>query len=365
MKEGGTAQRRSVCTLTGMAIGFRAFLAVALDGGELYGSGWIVLTAGMVLSIPVAAALMIIRRLFPHEEAAGALSGAGGRIGVRLTGTALFLILVCDAGSVLQMMSTAARYVAAPESNRNIIKLVTALTAAAAAALGPCAAAGAAVLWRRLAAVLIVLLILVQAPYFRPGWLTPVLGPGIPVLMRGALPAAGIFSLTAAGWLMLEREHDPDGKAMLRTLMKSGAVTAALATVLAMLVPGMADAPTGRAFRLGRLLANDRAGLTLELPYVILLYSGMLTMLVFEVTAAARAIGMALPALNSRMGAMAAGGLAFCLSVSDLARQEKAALLSVWYYPVILSAFVLLACNAVIRKKMRKAGNAPERSGDR
>lgn len=352
-----TAQRRSLSTWTGMAIGFRAFYAVMVDGGELFGSAWLAMLMSVLGAVPVGLALKMLRSAAPERTAVAALEEAAGTWGKRLIGLALFAILTYDAGAVVSLMSSTAKYVAMPEANRNLVKLATAAAAVAASLMGTRACADASVLWRRLAAALIVVLVLMQARYFRISWLTPVLGPGIGEVAKNALPAAGIYAFTAAGWLMLEPEHDRTGGAMIRCILFSGLIAAALSLLLGTLIPGMTEAPATRSFRIGRLLTNDRAGLTLEMPYVVLLYSGMLTMLVFELCASANALHMVLNGVEWKACAWTAGGAAFLLSVGRWTDREALKMLSAWYYPVIALPVCLAGLAAWNRSRRKKVQN--------
>ena len=111
---GQTAQRRSMSAWTGMAIGFRAFYAVIVDGGELFGSAWLAMLAGVLGAVPVGMALKMMRRAEPEKSAAAALEGAAGSWGRRLIGLGFFIILTYDAGAVISLMSSTAKYVAMP-----------------------------------------------------------------------------------------------------------------------------------------------------------------------------------------------------------------------------------------------------------
>ncbi len=348
-----TAQRRSLCTWIGMAIGFRLFCAVIVDGGQLFGSAWLAMLMGLLLSIPAAAALIPVRRLRPELEGPEALRSAAGSMGMKLAGLILTVVLVYDAGALITLMTSTAKYVAMPEANRNAVKAVTAAAAVTASLMGASAAADAAVLWRRLAAALIAVLVITQAKYFRGAFLTPVLGPGVGEILKNALPAAGMLAFAAAGWLMLEPEHDQAGTAVLKSAVISGLTAAALALCMSMLVPGMPDEPSTRSFRIGRLLANGRAGLTLEMPYVILIYSGMLTALVFEVTAAARAAGIILPGVTAGKRVCLTGAAALGLSLSRWSEREVLRQVSMWYYPLIAAPFVLIGLSALAQMRRR------------
>ena len=267
------------------------------------------------------------------------------------------IVLTVDAAMAVGLMSGTAKYVAVPEANRILMRAVTAGSAMMISMMGAQAAAGAAVLWKKLAAVLIAVLILSQAKFFRLSWLLPVLGPGAGEIGRSALPAAGMLAFSAAGWLMLEPEDDKRGSAVVKCVAGSGLIAAVLLLMLGMLIPGMLEEPPTRGFRIGRLLANDRAGLTLEMPYVVLLYGGMLTMLVFEMCAAARALGVLFPEMDGKICAGAVGASAFLLSVSPWAGRDAARMISEWYYPAIAAPVCLTGLIAWLKtKKGGKAG---------
>lgn len=346
-----TVQRRSLCTWTGMAVGFRSFCAVTIDGGQLYGSAWISVLIGLLLAAPCAAALIALRPNGGKNMPEAALRQTASDWGTKLFAAVLMLALIYDAGAVISLMSSTARYVAMPETNRLLMRAVTAAAVVVISMLGASAAANAAVMWRRLLAVLILLLILTQMKFFRFSWITPLLGPGAEELFLNALPAAGMFSFSAAGWLMLEPEHDQEGTAILKCVLLSGLVAASLSLMIGMLVPGMEQEPPTRSFRIGRLLANDRAGLTLEMPYIILLYSGMLTMLVFELTAAARTAQIVFGRMEGKSAALMTGSLAFLLSVSRLTEREMLRQISLWYYPVIAAPVLLIGLTAWMKRK--------------
>jgi len=240
---------------------------------------------------------------------------------------------------------------------------MTAIPAVLAAMMGPGAATGGAVMWRRLMAALIVVLAAAQATSFRAAWLTPVLGPGIMELARESLPAAGIFSLSAAGWLMIAEGEDKRGRTIPVSLIRSGLATVALVVMFGMLTPGIPGEPAVRSVRLGRLLANDRAGLSLELPYVTLIFGGMLTMLVFELAAAACAVRLVLPNVRYVFCAAAAGGIALLIALSGLSEREAVSAVSGWYYPAAALPFCTAGISACIRKRME--GRKADKKGKR
>ncbi len=349
-----SAQRRSICTLTGIAIGFRAVYAVLVDGAQMFGSAWIAILLALLLALPTAGSLMLLRKAHPQTDAAAALKRTAGKWGTKIIGLLLLVVLLYDSAAVLRLMNAAAKYVAMPEGNKFAIMGVTALAAALTALLGVSAIANAAVMWKRLLIVLIGILIVTQMAYFQWAWLFPILGAGMDVLVRESLPAAGIFSFIVCGWLMMEPQHDQSGTAILGAQVRSALTAAVIAVLFAMLIPGMLEEPPGRGFRIGRLLMNDRAGLSLEMPYVVLIYSGMLTMLIFEVSAAAAALNLCFERMKRNICVIVCSVLSFGAAAAGLAERETLRTLAMWYYPLIAAPVLAVGIRALIQWRMRR-----------
>lgn len=347
-------QRREICAFTGMAVGFRAFYAVFVDGRGLMNSGWLAVLAGLILALPAVCLLIPIRKGNPSLPPAEEMEHAAGKWSVRALGIILFALLTYDAAASVRILAGTVRYVAMPEGNSTVIMAVTAFVIVLAALRGPAASAGAAILWRKTAGIVAAILVLLQITQLRVSRLTPVLGPGMDEILIGAFPAAGILSFVPAGWLMLNPEQDAKGTAMLKTLLITGVCTAVMTAVFSMLTPVMPDEPTARSFRLGRLLANDRAGLSPEMLYVILLYGGMLTMLLFEMTAAVFSLGLACPGVKIGVRVPIAGAIMLGLAVSGAAEREIIERAAVWYYPAAALPFVLIGAGAMIRNFGRR-----------
>lgn len=354
MKNTSTAGRREIGTLTGMAIGFRAFLAAVLDGSGLMNSTWLALLTGGALALPAVGAMALVRRFRPKEEGGQAICSTVGRRAAACLYALWLVLLIYDGAASLRLLCSTVRYVAMPESNRVLIMLAAASASTAAVALGTDAAAGGAVLWKKLMAVLIVLIVLAQARYFRPAWITPVLGPGGAALLKGAVPLGGIFSMAACGWLMMEPDQDEKGGALVSTVGISMLTAAALAAAFAMITPLMQQEPELRSFRLGRLLGNARSGLSLELPYVTLLFGGMLTMLTYELAAAVRVLELLAPRIKRRWCAAASGLLILALASAGLAEREYATAAALFYYPLAAAPALTAGICALILMIRRK-----------
>lgn len=357
MESSGMVQQRSLCTWTGIAIGFRVFFAVMVDGAQLFSGGWIAVLMAGALALPIMLALKMMRCAYPDKRAVQAFESASGVWVGKISMLLLFLVLIYDCAAVLRLMSGTAKYVAMPEGNGMIIMAVTMLTAVLAALPGVRAAANAAVLWKKLMLVLIGMLIVFQLRYFQGAWLFPILGRGIKQLARESIPPAGIFCFAAGGWLMMEPQHDQKGQAMMKNLLTTALSTAAIALLFAMLIPGMLQEPPVRSFRIGRLLMNDRSGLSLEMPYVVLIYAGMLTMLIFELNAAAAAMNLCIKPLKRKVCLIAAGLIAFSAAAGGIAERQVLRTVSMWYYPLLAAPIVFAGIRAWIGRRKAQKGS--------
>lgn len=357
VSENRSAQKKEVCALVGVAAGFRAFYEVTVDDGQLMNGAWISILLGMILALPTALSLAAIRRYRPEAETDSVVRELVGSGGLKALAATYLSVMVYDAGASLRIMASAAKYVAMPEENRALIMLTTAAAAGICVGLGARATAGGALLWRKLALILLATLAVTQLPYYRTGWLTPILGPGTKVLLDGAIPTAGMFCFPAAAWLLMSPEHDREGKAMLYTLLRSGLVCAASAVLFCMLVPSVLSGDQFRTVRLGRLLLNGRGGLSLEMPYVVLLYGGFLTMLLFELTVGAHVLRAFAPKLSQKWRTGIVSGAAFLIAVCGGAEQAAVARLSAWYYPLLAAPAAILGTIAWLRmRRMRTKG---------
>jgi hypothetical protein len=134
-----------------------------------------------------------------------------------------------------------------------------------------------------------------------------------------------------------------------KTVVSAALITAGIAVLFAMLIPGMTEEPPGRSFRIGRLLMNDRAGLSLEMPYVVLIYSGMLTMLLFELSAAAAGMKLCFERFGRSGCVILSGILSFAAAAGGLAEQETVRSVSMWYYPPFILLMSIVGIKGLIR----------------
>ncbi len=348
MKDHGmTAHRRGICVLCGMAIGFRLFFTVVVSGNKLLNSGWISILLGCILALPAALLLMLMRRKNRTLPAETVVKKGVGIWGSRLFGIVLFAVMSYETAATAQIFCDTARHVALSGISPLALVAVTLIAAMLAVSNGTDAVAGAGILWSKLATILLLLLLVIQVPYYRPAFLTPILGPGLQSLAEGALPIAGIFSFVVAAWMMLRPERDNQGTAMLRTVLITCVVSVIATIVCAMLLPTIVYKSNALMYCPEHLLITDRAGLSLEMIYVILFYGGLMTTVLFELCAAARALKMVFPMARDTLCTIFSGIVPFIFSALRLTDTDMVEKVSMWYYPLIVIPVVIISLASI------------------
>ncbi len=348
-----SGQRRSVSALCASAVMLRVFVMTALDEPFLLNAGWVSMLAGGALGM-----IALLPCLLEGRAGRGgfeALGSGAGRVSALLTAP----VLAYDAAAVMRLLSGLAAYSAMTGFPLCALYLPGLGAALLFCLMGPGALAGTAVIWRRLGIVLGGILLATQLGDMRPTNLTPLLGPGAPLLFEGAWRTAGVTAAMAmAGYVMLGPRVQ--GKAVLpAALAGTVAIGALAAAAFAMLVPAMPGGPVTRLFRLETLIDNGLSGLSMELVYVLLLEGGLTLTACFETMGAALCLTRALSSKRasgssalSKISALAICAVEAALIAFNLAGRADMLALSAWYYPVSLAA-ALMAAVAVRKSAAR------------
>lgn len=308
------------------ALTSRLFYGLTLDVPDAANAGWLAALAGLLLSLP---AVWLICRLRPAARRTLALP--------------LLMGLALDAARAVECAAYSESCLAFNHIAPALLTLPLLAAILRCAWLGGDALGGAARIWIRLFAVLILIVILYQLPYYNAGWLRPWLGAGAGGVLRAGVRAAGWNALlagSAAGICKAEIGF----KRLLRCLLISTAVAAALVALRQMMAPAFTAEPVTRFTRIDTLLTNGRAPLYLQLPMIVAWFGGMLHLMCFESVAACALLGRLLPKL--KVGACMAIGLGAVFALALLRAPRAAAVerLAPYLYHALFAAAVMLWC---------------------
>lgn len=262
--------------LATLAVVARIVSGVLIDMPELLNAGWLAILLGALLALPLMFAVTRFRTA--QENQSTPLP--------RLLCPVFFIIAVWDAAAVASMIADSAGYLALDSTASIYLMIPQFVLCLGCLLLNGDALGASAVIWKKFLPVLLLIVILLQSDNYQPQWLTPLLGPGLPEILSGALRIAGWFSLPAG--LFLIAKPDVQGHAghlrPMKTLAFCAAFAALIAAVFSMILPSATDQNLfSRTFRFDALLANGRNGLALQLPTIALWYPGLFYALLFDV----------------------------------------------------------------------------------
>ena len=338
MRDRASAQLSGVAALGASALVFRVFALEAIDLPAARPAQWLSAALGAALALP--AALPLMRR---GRENASPLKGEGWNR--RAACLMIFALSLYDAAVSARLFSVLATHAALPDHQARTLCLSLLAAATPACLMGAGAMSAAGVVWRRVALALGAAVLLAQAGELTPGWLFPLLGGGPEAVARGAERAAGHMALTALNVSLLGEGDRDAGRKALRSLGLAAALCVGAVLAYDMAVPAMPGMPSGRLFQLEMLAGCGQNGFAAETIYVLMMAGGML-LVGFEILAACAALCAALPRLPYWGAAVACGGLALVLCVSQVSGEAVSAGVGPWLYPVSLVAAGLAALPA-------------------
>ena len=257
--------RSAASASVGAAAILRLFYGLMIDAPEVYNGAWLSALIGLALTLPV---LWMMKR-------------AAGRPLLLL---ALLLIIALDAGAMVEATAFSESCVALNHIPTVVLALPLLLAAGRCIWLGGNAIGDSARVWMRSFVPLLALVVVVQAPYYRPMWIFPILGFGVDGILRGGVRAAG-WMVTLGGAAMTLCEDARFSK-VCRRLSVAVVVATLLILLRLMMAPVMDAAGLSRRVQLDALLTNGRAPMVLQLPMIAIYFVGMLHLICFEVWAA-------------------------------------------------------------------------------
>lgn len=330
----------AVSSFARLAVIARVVCGVIIDMPELMNAGWLTVLLGGLLAPPAAFAVSQLRRTGSNPS--------------KLLCVFFCIIAICDAATVASSIADSASYMALNTSPAVYLLLPQLALCLFCLRLNGDALGTSAGIWNRILPWILLVVILLQAKDYRPEWLTPVLGPGLPEIVTGSLRAAGWFILPTA--LYLIAEPGIGGKSVPLTPMKTLGVctlfAAFICLITSMTMPAIPDKNLfSRSFRLDALLSNGRTGLAQQLPIISLWYLGLFYSLLFDMFTAAAMLQALRPDWNRHACIWIPIIITGILACEKFAGRNAALKVADWLY-ILQSALIAIAMfKAMLSKK--------------
>lgn len=321
--------------LAALAVVARVVSGVLIDMPDLLNAGWLAVLIGALLALPLAFAVSRILAMRKKQMS---------RVPRPLC-AAFFAVAVWDAASVASMIADSAGYMALNSTASIYLMIPQFALCLVCLRLNGDALGASASIWNKFLPALLLIVILLQAENYESQWLTPVLGPGMPAILSGALRTAGWFSLPAALFLIAKPDVEgrPSSLHPVRTLAACAAFSALIAVIFSMTTPAISDQDLySRTIRFDALLANGRNGLSIQLPMIALWYPGLFYALLFDVFTGAVMLQEMLPQWNHRACIWLSIISSALFAASRLSGRKLALSASGWLFALLGACVALL-----------------------
>lgn len=345
-----TIEKKSAAALGLIGVGFQLCYALLIDTPRLTGGLAVTLLCGALGFLPALAALFLLEKQYPHRDPEEVLLLAGGEVGRRLYYLLLALYLLVGAAMSAAALIDVATYIALSSLNRTWLHLATMASVCLCALCGCRAVAGVSRLRLFYLPLILLVIALVQYRSLVPRWLFPLLGDGAQAILREAVSLSGVSMLLIPLWLL-----SGSARSVAACHLKVTLFALIVALVYGMLTPAMPFAQHTRFFRLDTLLSNGRTSLSLQLPHMLVMYTGLLTGACYCLSMAARLLNRCFPAVQERwfvvLGALCVLGLLY----TSLTSQENAWLVRALAWPAQLLPLWIMTLAGVLRRRRPRA----------
>lgn len=328
----------------------KVFSGLILDFPTLYNSRWICAFIGGLLMLPSAFIIDRIR----YGCASSPFIEAYTRY--RVPASILITVLSAfDAAVTAVAIGTSASYIAVDNVTTFYLLLPQYALCVWSLAFNGNAIGNAGRLLGRLLLGIIIITAVLSLPKYRPNWLTPLLGPGVPTLAIGSLRCAGWYSLLIPLFLLAETESGTTAKrhAALYSLLSATVLSTAILLLVAMLSPALLTGDMETRFSvLDSLLSNGRLSLGAQLPMIVLWLVGLFFLLLLDAWTCAAMVQTAMPNLSRAAHILIAICAIIFFAFSGFTNRSGNRLSGLIYLPV----YLLISIPCIVHAKRRNGG---------
>lgn len=342
----------SAAALGTLAVTAKIFTSLILDCPELCNSAWIAALLGMLFTLPFAVVLCILRRYQPECRAAAASAPL-----LRFLFAGFAAAYAFDAAVTAVNIATSASYIAIGNVTTFYLLLPQFALCLWCLRFNGDALGSAARIWTSILLCIIGIIAILILPRYRPAWLMPVLGPGIPTLFTASVRCAGWYSLLLPLFLLSERSCD-EGRRRRRpvlALLTAGLVSCALLLLFGMLSPSAVNSAGATRFsRMDTLLSNGRLSLSLQMPMIVLWFAALFFLILFDTWMLAASLQTCIPKLKNLPCICIAIGMVVVISFTALSGRDGN-LAEGFLFLLIPASLLILTAVCTFRKGGRHA----------
>lgn len=311
-----------------LAITARITGAVLIDMPDLMNAGWLSILFGALFALPVMLMLSTLRKSRQNDPFPVP----------RVLYVVFLIISIHDAASVAGIIADSAGYLALNSNASFYLMIPQFILCIGCLLLNGDALGASASVWNKLLPFILLIVILLQAGNYQPQWLAPLFGPGVSSIAGGTLRTAGWFCLPTALLLIAEKDvqSKPGHLRPLRILALCVLFSTLIAVSFSMITPAIADENLfSRTFRFDALLANGRNSLSLQLPAIVLWYTGQFYALLFDVFTCAVMVQRIIPRWPRNACVCISIISTALFAASGFSRPGTAIRYACWLYPIL------------------------------
>lgn len=292
----------SAVPLTLAALTARATLGVLL-GERIACAGWLGALLGGALVLPIAVAAARLRAICERSPLADALESSPS-LPMKLSLLLLSAAASVDSSFALANVSHTAEYLSQGTLPSSILFISQLLLCLWGVWKNGDAIGSTARLWSRLLALLLILVVALEAKSYQIAWLAPIFGSGAESILSEAIRVAGWLSLSVGLFLISEKEpaHPKRSLHPVALVIVAALLTAALLAAQSMMTPPLLLGDlSAKYLQFDTLLTNGRTSLSLQFPLVLICFSALFLLMLYDAFLCTAMLQSAFPKLSGRL----------------------------------------------------------------
>lgn len=342
------------------AVTARLFFLIAVDTPSSLNAVLIQLLLGALYSFPAVFSSYFLLKKYGGSLLCGVSDALGSGM-CRILLFAFGLMFLYESACVIRMLTSSAEYATLYDAHSPMLLIPTSLAIIYTVLKGGNGAGGAALIFVRAAFVLIAVICLIEFRDMDIKRVFPVMGPGLQTLHKNAVHTVLYFCMLPMAYFLKAQDankrepksvfHKPCGIILLYAACVL--TTAFLLFVTVVSAPEIPNLPESRGLQMNMLLANGRSSRGIQLPILILWFSGIFVSAVFMLYMACSLVKAAF-GTDGKWVELLFGAVAALLALFRLSLKEDALAFSAYAgFPVL---FVITSLPVILQIRKRFGG---------